>query len=259
MTIKAITSKKNPLIKDAALLNKSANERLLRKSYLAEGARLTEDAAKSNVQIKALFYTENAYKKYKSYIDVALKSVEEAYVIDEHVSEALSTTKNSQGVFALCSFSENKNEILGKTVILENIQDPSNMGTVLRTAEAVGIKTIILSGECCDIYSPKTLRASMGAVFRANIIEIKETKKLKETLKNLGYNIYGSVPLSTAEKITTIKFNEKSAVAIGNEGDGLTDEFKNICDSLITIPMLGRAESLNAAAAASIIMWEMVR
>ena len=259
MNIKSITSKKNPVIKELSLLNKSSSLRYEKGMYIAEGARLVCDAALSGIEIEMLFFTETAEKKYSNYIKEVINKAKEVYRIEDFIAEAFSATKNSQGVFALCKIKENKKSIENKTVILENIQDPTNMGTVLRTAEALGINTIILSGECCDIYSPKVLRASMGAVFRANIQYLKTPSDVKTALKKANYSIYGSVPLNTAEKITKIAFNNKSAVAIGNEGDGLTEEFKNICDSLITIPMLGRAESLNAAAAASIIMWEMTR
>ena len=259
MEIKTITSKKNPVVRDASVLNKSASERYALGKYIAEGARLVEDAAVSGVFIEALFFTETAEKKYQKYIEKAIKKANEVYRIDEQVASMLSDTKTSQGVFALCRMNKKSGELKGRSVILENIQDPSNMGTVLRTAEAFGISTILLTGECCDIYAPKTLRASMGAVFRANVIEIKEQNSLINTLKKENYKVYGSVPSDKAEKITEIKMDDKTAVAIGNEGDGLTEMFKEKCDSLVTIPMKGRAESLNAAAAASIIMWEMVR
>ena len=259
MEIKSITSKKNPIIKDASLLNKSASERYENEKYIAEGARLVLDAALSGVYIEALFYTESAGKKYKSYIDKAKEKAKDIYIIDDHVALSLADTKSSQGVYALCRMNKKGGVLKGRTVVLENIQDPSNMGNVLRTGEALGIDTFILTGECCDIYSPKVLRASMGAVFRANVIPEKDLNKVKNLLKKENYSLYGSVPLNTAKKITEIEINTKTAVAIGNEGDGLSDEFKHICDALVTIPMLGRAESLNAASAAGIIMWEMVR
>lgn len=257
-----ISSRKNQIIKSASALLTSSEERKNTSTFLVEGARLTMDAALSGTKILRLFYTENAYSKYKEYIEKAEKIANEVYIVEPHVATLLSSTKTNQGVFALCKKSEFEfanNEIKGKILVLENIQDPSNMGAILRTAEALGIKKILLSGDCCDIYSPKALRASMGAVFRGEFIFGKNPDETGKILKSNKYLIYGSVPLSTATKITEINFCDNSAVVIGNEGNGMSEEMKNICDDLVTIPMLGRAESLNAATAASIIMWEMVK
>ena len=259
--INKITTRKNPLVKSAAALNNSSSERSSRKAYLAEGARLVEDAAKSGVKIEELFYTETAYKKYQKYIDTAKKVSDNIYIVEDHVADLLSSTKSSQGVFAVCKFGDNLNAKTPtkRVITLENIQDPLNMGTILRTAEALGISEVLMVGECCDILSPKVLRASMGAVFRLRFIYAKTAKECRELLTKHEYKLLGAVPLDTATKITEVKFNDRTSVAIGNEGNGLTEEFKSLCDDLVTIPMKGRAESLNAATSASIIMWEMTK
>ncbi len=259
--INKITTRKNPLVKERAKLNASSSERRAQGCFIAEGARLTEDAAKSGVKIKELYYTEAAYKKYKKYIDTAANVSDNIYVVEEHVADLLSSTKSSQGVFAVCEMGYNLNaeELTGRVLTLENIQDPLNMGTILRTAEALGIGEILLVGECCDVISPKVLRASMGAVFRAKFVHAKSADEARKLLDKYEYKLLGAVPLNTASRITDIKFNEKITVAIGNEGNGLTEEMKSLCDDLVTIPMKGRAESLNAATSASIIMWEMTK
>ena len=255
-----ITSRKNPIIKEAASLINSAEKRRATSSFIVEGARLIRDAALSGTKIFRLFYTESSYGKYKIYIDEATKKADEAYVIEEHIADLLSSTKSTQGIFAVCSMNrESISEIKGKILVLENIQDPSNIGGIFRTAEALGIGTLLLCGECCDIYSPKVLRGSMGAIFRMNFVLVDSASSLKKLLCKHDYKLFGAVPDSDAVKITDLIYNEKTAVAVGNEGNGLTDELKNLCDSLITIPMLGRAESLNAATAAAIIMWEMIK
>ncbi len=259
--INKITTRKNPLVKERAKLNASSSERRAQGCFIAEGARLTEDAAKSEVKIKELYYTEAAYKKYKKYIDTAANVSDNIYVVEEHVADLLSSTKSSQGVFAVCEMGYNLNaeELMERVLTLENIQDPLNMGTILRTAEALGIGEILLVGECCDVISPKVLRASMGAVFRAKFVHAKSADEARKLLDKYEYKLLGAVPLNTASRITDIKFNEKITVAIGNEGNGLTEEMKSLCDDLVTIPMKGRAESLNAATSASIIMWEMTK
>ena len=256
-----ITSRKNQLIKETSALLNSTSERESTMSYLAEGARLVEDAAKSGVAILRLFYTPAAEKKYASYLAPAMKEADEIYVVEDHVAALLSSTKSTQGVFAQCAFGENllSNRITGKLIVLENIQDPSNMGNMLRTAEALGIESVLLCGECCDVTSPKVLRASMGAVYRMNFAFAKTPADARNILSKEGYRLYGAVPSDKAEKITAVDFGGKVTVAIGNEGNGLTEEFKAICDGLVTIPMTGRAESLNAATAAAIVMWEMTK
>lgn len=258
--MKEITSRKNPVAKGAAALASSAEKRRECGAYLVEGARLVADASESGVRIEKLFYTEEAGRKYSQYIERAKSAADEWYVIDSHVADLLSTTKNSQGVFAQCSMSrEAEQELSGKVALLENIQDPSNLGAILRTAEALGISHVVLSGECCDQYSPKCLRASMGAVFRSSFHKFSEAKSACDFLREKEYRIFGAVPSDQAEKITEFRFPELSAVAIGNEGNGLTQEMKELCDTLITIPMKGRAESLNAATAAAIVLWEMTK
>lgn len=256
-----ITSRKNQLIKDTAALLTSVSEREQTLSYLAEGARLVEDAALSGVKIKKLFYTPTAEKKYASYLEPAVKIAEEVYIVEDHVAALLSSTKSTQGVFAQCAFGSNltDNKLVGKVIVLENIQDPSNMGNMLRTAEALGIQSVLLCGDCCDVTSPKVLRASMGAVYRMAFVKAKTPAEASSVLKKESYSLYGAVPSDKAELITRIDFSGKVTVAIGNEGNGLTEEFKDICDGLVTIPMAGRAESLNAATAAAIIMWEMTK
>ena len=134
------------------------------------------------------------------------------------------------------------------------------MGNILRTAEALGIQRLALVDACCDLYGPKVLRGSMGAVFRLRVEQYKDAAACIETLKKRGFTSLAAVPDSTATPITKICFeNGNWAVWIGNEGNGLTDAAKTMCDDRVTIPMLGRAESFNASTAAAIVMWEMMR
>ena len=176
----------------------------------------------------------------------------------------LSETKNTQGIFAVCRMERDTHALSalpgkGRLLAVENMQDPANLGAVLRTAEALGIAGVLLVGECCDIYSPKVLRASMGAVFRLPFYEAEDITVALAALHALGYTAYAAVPDAAARPIHTCCFTEGSAVFIGNEGNGLTEAARLGCDVPVTIPMQGRAESLNAAAAASIVMWELCR
>ncbi len=251
-----ISSRKNQIIKDAVSLLKSSANR--QSEFIVEGARLCEDAAKSEAGIFRLFYTKKALEKYEKYLDVMKENATEIYIIEEHVASLLSDTKSNQGIFAVCKMPKLTGEIKGKILVMENIQDPSNMGTVLRTGEALGINTFVILGDCCDVFSPKVTRGSMGAVFRLNLIKVDTFENLEIMLNALDYKLYAAVVDPDALSITKVKFDDKSAVFIGNEGNGLSRECISNCIN-VTIKMKGRAQSLNASSAASVIMWEMLR
>lgn len=258
MDLQVITSRQNSIVRHAAEIASSAQKRHEENLFLAEGARLCEDAARSNLEIKAAFFTEQALAKYKGYIDVIKPVAEESYVVKDHVAALLSQTKHTQGVFVLCEIPVlDKTVLEGKSVALENLQDPANLGAVMRTAEAVGIDNVVLTGDGCDPYSPKALRASMGAVFRMNVALFKETCELLELCRSTNTKSFAAVINNDALKLGEISFPDNAMVFVGNEGNGLEEKTISACDERVTIPMAGRAESLNAAAAAAILIWEL--
>lgn len=259
-----LTSRRNLAVKAAAALAGSSRERREQGAFLCEGARLCRDAALSEAAIRACFFTDEAAGKYGPYLEPILRRCGEAYVVDPPVAQLLSSTKNPQGVFCVCGqaglITEAAAGLEGgePCLVLENVQDPGNLGAVLRTAEALGGFQIVLLGACCDPLSPKALRASMGAVFRMGLAQEASPQRLAEALRERGYASHGAVPDRGAKNIREIDFAQgRHAVFIGNEGSGLTQEAAGLCGDLVTIPMGGRAESLNAAAAATILLWEM--
>ena len=183
--------------------------------------------------------------------------------VADHVAGLLSSTKSPQGVFCQCRWPQG---LLagdaaggGSCAVLEDLQDPGNLGTILRTAEALGIGRVVLLGDCCDPLSPKALRASMGAVFRLGLSLERSRQGLFSRLRGEGFRLLASVPDSAALPVTEVDFSQgPCAVFIGNEGNGLSQETIAQCQR-VTIPMAGRAESLNASAAATILLWEMAR
>ena len=183
-----------------------------------------------------------------------------SYLISNDIAERLGDTKSSQGVFAVCEMQQISYHFRkeDKLIALDNVQDPGNLGTILRTAEALGIHAVIVGGGC-DIYNPKVLRASMGSVLRISTLQCDDLSDKLSELKNNGFSVYGTVPDSSAESITDIHFLDGAVCVIGNEANGISDKVKNVCSGLVTIKMLGNAESLNASVAASITMWEMLR
>ena len=260
--MEVILSKSNEKIKYAVKLRESASSRKKAEKFFLESARLIKDAALSGAEIEMLFVTEDANEKYREYIEVILKSTKKAFLISSEIAEKLADTKTTQGVFAVLNMLDkfaniSKIKYYGKYVALEEISNPSNFGAICRTAEAVGLDGVIIKGGC-DVYNPKVQRASMGALFRLDVITVDDLPELFTELKNNNMKIYGSVPDSSALKITDIDKTSGMVVIIGNEGNGISEEAKEN-STLITIPMNGYAESLNAAAAATIIMWEMMR
>ena len=257
-----ITAKDNGLIKDIVKLVKSAKYRREKNLFTAEGVRICCDGIISGYTPEMFIVTQTASQKYeKEHNQIAQKALKTVYVSDS-VFEKISDTKSPQGF--LCVF--NMLDKCKKTITinskecyiaLEDIQDPTNLGTILRTAEALGFCGVIMSEGCCDIYSPKVVRGSMGAVFRLSFYIAESFTSYIGELSKSGIQTYGSTPYSDAD-ITQIYF-DGGVMLIGNEGNGLKEETLKACTQTVTIPMNGRAESLNAAAAASILMWEIVR
>ncbi len=217
------------------------------------------DAYLSGVKIKSVYITEKCLEKCKDDAEKIIKSAEESYIVTPDIIKHISDTVSPQGIVCVCEFINANFKITDnlKAAVLFDIADPANIGTISRTAEAFGIDMLMVCGGC-DIYNPKALRASMGALFRLPVLELEESEVFSFFMKN---NIisYASTPRKNAEKLTDISFVGKTAVLIGNEANGLRDETIDKCDHAVTIPMLGRAESLNAAAAASVLLFEMVR
>ena len=260
--LEIITSKTNEKIKFAASLRDSSARRKKSGMFFTEGARLCCDAALSGVDIVQLFFTRRSEQKFSGYINTILRRAKEAFIISDDVSEKLSDTRSPQGIFCVCRIPAREDDGLslksgGKYIALENVQDPSNTGAVARTAEALGLDGMIVCGGC-DIYNPKALRASMGAFFRLDVSECS-ISRLAAKAKEVNLPLAVSTPERDAEKITGIDFSKGFICVTGNEGNGVSQEAAELCDLKITIPMSGRAESLNASTASAIMIWEMVR
>ncbi len=255
---KVITSKENSLIKLIATLQTSAKSRSEQGLFVLEGLRICSDAYDNGIRFDKLIISDSAAEKYSK--EIARFSVvsDECYRIPDGLFKKISDTKTPQGIIALTKIPECTPEIdlHGRYIALENIADPSNLGAVARTAEALGVSGIIMSKDSCDPYSPKSLRASMGTLLRLPLIILED---FPSEIVDLGLTTYACVVDNGAEKITDMQFENGSVMIIGNEANGITEATKNVSDHLITIPMSGMAESLNAAVAAAISMWEMMK
>jgi len=250
-----LTSRKNDIVRRFRELIREKKLRDSEGVFVAEGDHLCAEAVSVGAEIRFVLVTEKALEKYPDTAEALISAADSHAVISEDIAEYISDTKSPQGLFAEIRRPAADCTLDGKLLLLDGVQDPGNVGTMIRTAEALGIKGVLLSDKCADVYSPKTLRASMGSVFRLPCISCDIVQKISE-LRDGGYSVHGAMLDDTAHRLGEIGFGEKSAVVIGSEGSGISEEVKNVCTGALYIPITG-AESLNAAAAAAIILWEL--
>ncbi len=259
-----ITSKDNRLVKEWRALSEQAKQRRKTGCFAIEGARLCGDALASGLTVKAVLYTADACTTYAAVTEGLIAAAEESAEITPELARSMADTASPQGVFCVIKSLDIQLSLdtinnMGRYGVLEDIQDPGNLGTMIRTAEALGLNGLILSAGCCDVYNPKVLRASMGGVFR---LPLAVTDNLPETIAALqarGMTALACVVDADAEPLHRVDKTDGCLCVIGNEGNGLKRETVTACKRRVTIPMAGRAESLNASMAAGIVMWEMTR
>ena len=249
--IENITSRKNAYIAHLRALGADAAYRREHGEYLCDGRKLLDEAIQNGAAIRSVLWKERAE-------DVPGLTAARQYSAPEGLFDYASPMKNSPGpLFTVTMPEPGAEERFSRAIALENVQDPGNVGTVIRTAAALGIEAVILLGACADVYSPKTARATMGAIFRERIIttNLDGLMALKE--KN-ALPLFGAALTESARDIRNVKL-QNAIAAIGSEGRGLSEELKRHCDGQIIIPMTPGSESLNAAVAGAIVMWEMTR
>lgn len=253
-----ITSRENQNIKLVLALISDNKKRKEKGLFVLEGLRLCQDAINGKFPIEYFFVSETAFNKHNETANDFADSASRSFIIPDSLFSKISDTVNPQGFMFVCKISESLSSLSkkGKYIALENLSDPSNLGAISRTAEALGFDGLIITNDSCDPFAPKALRASMGALLR---IGLMTTDSIIETAKKYGITTYSAVVHTKATPINRANFNKGSMVVIGNEANGIKKETIEASDVLITIPMDGKAESLNAATAASIIMWEMCR
>lgn len=254
-----ITSKDNSIMKLYQKLSSSKKERLQYGLFVLEGLRIVQDALREESGLSHLIFTADAYEKYPDMLFQADLRNTRVVVISNELGKKIASTDNTQGIFAVCRMLMDKKPLFrenGRYIVLHCLQDPGNLGMIIRTADALGIDGIFLCG-CCDLYSPKVIRSTMGSVFRADIFIENDENRLFEMLAENRVSTSAAVIDSDAQLLTECCFVGNHAVFIGNEGNGLPDEVSQRCGRRITIPMNGNINSLNAAMAAGIIMWEL--
>ena len=254
-----IASLQNNLIKELTSLKQKKFREKYNK-FLIEGKKTIDEAINSKTKLNRVIFTQSYFDNNPTIIEDITKIDTQAIIVEDYIMNKISDTLSPQGIIAeLDTFSYDISNIFGKQnrfVILENIQDPGNMGTIIRTCDAFGIDGIIVSHESVDVLNPKLVRATMGSIFHIPIVNTKDIYEDIRLLKDKGIRIIASHPRAQKNCFEE-RMNCNTAIMIGNEGHGLSKESLEIADSLVKIPMKGMAESLNASIASAILIYEM--
>ena len=253
-----ITSTSNPQVKRLLQLQKKSKARNEEGVFVVEGLRMFVEVPKERVE--KVYVSETLYNKKKQELNWKEFPLE---ILSDSVFKHVSDTQTPQGV--LCIVKQKKYELdvllnieKAHFMVLDNLQDPGNLGTIVRTAEGAGVDAVFMSKDCVDIYNPKTIRSTMGSIYRIPTIYIEDTVKLLELFKEKGIKSYAA-HLDGKNSYDKEDYRTGTAILIGNEGNGLRDEVANKADIWVRIPMEGQVESLNAAIAASVLMFEVAR
>ncbi len=245
-----LTSRKSAVIRAFRDLARSSAAREEKGLFLCDGQKLLQEALRSGASVETVLWKENRAADLPPFPQEAL--------LPADLFDYVSPMSNSPGpLFSVRMPSAPDLYKVRRVLALEELQDPGNVGTVLRTADAFGVDLVVLLEGCADLYAPKTVRASMGAVFRQAAVRM-DAEAFISFCREKNLPLWGAALTDTARDLRSVPL-DPAAVLIGSEGHGLSRELLRACDGEIIIPMSGEAESLNAAVAAAIVMWEMQR
>lgn len=249
-------SKDNKLIK-LALKLKRKKYREEENLFLAEGIRFVESAME-NSAVNYILYSEKIYST-NGHERILNDSID-SYIVDEQVIKDICDTENPQGVVAVCKKVDYVIDDILKDliVILDEVQDPGNLGTIIRTCDAAGVDGIVILKGTVDVYNPKVLRSTMGSIFNIPIVFVDKLSDISNAFLEGGYNILAS-SLEGSKPLYEYDFSAKTAVILGNEANGVKEENMNMATHRILVPMEGQAESLNVGIANSVIVYEALR
>jgi len=251
--VEKITGRSNPICTHIRKLGKSKSYRDEHSLFLCDGVKLLDEALDSGASIDTVLVSNMTEKNLPRYRK--LPPDISVYSVHEELLDSLSPLNNSQGVLFTCRMKseETIDFSSGTHLLLDDIQDPGNVGTIIRCAYAFGIDSVSLTEGSADIYNPKTLRATMGAVFKQPVIRLDRAQIFN--LKGFGARIIGTTNDSDSHDISFAELNN-AIIVLGNVGHGISDDLKALCDQMIKIPLKSGCESINVAVAASILMWE---
>lgn len=258
-----ISSRQNPKILEAVAL-KDRKNRKEKGLFFFEGKKLLEEAVARKVKLVSVFVREDRA------LPEGLPEDCRVFVVSDSVYDKLSEEKSPEGLFCIAKTldklqkfatiynSFDFSEGLGEDLLMAvTVQDPGNLGTLIRTAAAFGFGGLILSADCADLYHPKTLRGSMGTLFSMPVRIVDDPERAVRCLQKGGYTVYGTALDREARSLPGLDLPEKTCFLFGNEGHGLPDELLAACDGKVFIPMTENAESLNVSAAAAVIAYSV--
>ena len=258
--MQTITSKDNELIKHIRKL-KDKKYRDESNEYVVEGVKLVEEAVKENAKIKQIIVCEDTTRTYEIPTHIMLEIAKyECISVSDKIFNIITQVTNPQGIMAIIEKNAQDAQIdysQDIIVVLDDVQDPGNLGTILRTVDSIGLNQIIVSKGTADAFNSKVVRSTMGAIFRIKIIEVENLAQAIKEMRKHHFKLMVT-SLQTKNSIYDIDFYKKSIV-IGNEANGVSKEIQDMADEKAKIPMLGRTESLNASVAAGVVMYEYVR
>lgn len=260
--MKRIESRNNPIIKSITAL-RSRREREKQGLFYFEGVHLLEELLRFGVSPRMVFVREDVTEKFSQLLE---KAECEVYEVTPAVYDKLTEEKAPQGLFTVAEYletvkafdRESASELCEACILLSDLQDTGNVGTVLRTAAALNCR-VVLCGSCADVYSPKTVRATMGALFANEVYIAKDTLSAIADLRASGKRVIAAALSDNAMVLGEFEVQKNDCFVIGNEGQGLTQEVISACDFTAIIPMSGKTESLNAAVASAMVLWEARR
>lgn len=258
--MQTITSKDNELIKHIRKL-KDKKYRDESNEYVVEGVKLVEEAVKENAKIKQIIVCEDTTRTYEIPTHIMLEIAKyECISVSNKIFNIITQVTNPQGIMAIIEKNAQDAQIdysQDIIVVLDDVQDPGNLGTILRTVDSIGLNQIIVSKGTADAFNSKVVRSTMGAIFRIKIIEVENLAQAIKEMRKHHFKLMVT-SLQTKNSIYDIDFYKK-IIVIGNEANGVSKEIQDMADEKAKIPMLGRTESLNASVAAGVVMYEYVR
>lgn len=259
-----ITSPSNLIIKEVKSLHRK-KERWMKQSFFIEGIRAVDECIKSGANIAYLVYSDMLLnlKGGCELFDILDHEDHKLFYISDKLFNEISDTERPQGILAVVKYDLKKMEEVIREkenflILLDRLQDPGNMGTIIRTADAFGSNGVIVTEGCVDIFNPKTIRSTMGSIFHIPLLYYKNANEAIKDLRDNNIKVI-TTSLNAEDYCYDVDFKASFALIIGNEASGVSDEVMSDSDLLIKIPMPGEAESLNAAIASSVIMYEVLR
>ena len=270
-----ITSRQNPYILYVCKLA-DKKHRQKEKKFRLDGIKLFAEAINANVDLESILISESAKDrivlKFEDFLTIATERKISIKLVSDGVFEKISEEKSPEGIMCVVKhidklhkiatidnidvFFDNNLKDNDNLFALESIRDPGNLGTIIRSSVAFGVDVLLISFDCADIYNPKTIRAAMGTLFKQHILVVDDMVDTLNKLSAKGRKLYAAALSKESGRLGHVELSKKDCIIVGNEGHGLSDKVIAACDETILIPMTPGAESLNAAIASSVCLWE---